>query len=174
MNRLRQTVAPPLAERISELPHRPRAALIELWTEHFGRPPPKAVSTALLLRAVAYAMQEQQLGGLNRHFLRTLLAAARKAGNDDSVARQKGRAKSSVPASGLEGQASSSAPRLKFRRRPAQRPGTRLVREWQGRRHVVDVGDKGLHWNGEVYRSLSAVASAITGARWSGNRFFGL
>jgi hypothetical protein len=52
------------------------------------------------------------------------------------------------------------------------RPGTRLVREWQGRSHAVDVRVDGFGWNGKHYRSLSAVATAITGVRWSGNRFF--
>lgn len=52
--------------------------------------------------------------------------------------------------------------------------GVRLVREWQGRRHVVDVTADGLVWAGRVYPSLSAVARAITGTRWSGPRFFGL
>lgn len=54
-------------------------------------------------------------------------------------------------------------------------PGTRLVREWQGTVHVVTVGeDKVVRWNGAGYRSLSEVARAITGTRWSGPAFFGL
>ena|SRR5262249_54086424 len=53
-------------------------------------------------------------------------------------------------------------------------PGSILVREWDGARHRVEVLDKGFAWNGETYRSLSAVALAITGTRWSGPRFFGL
>ena len=52
--------------------------------------------------------------------------------------------------------------------------GTRLVREWGGRTHVVDVTADGCVWNGRSYPSLSAVALAITGARWSGPRFFGV
>ena len=58
--------------------------------------------------------------------------------------------------------------------KPHLAPGTRLLREWNGRTHQVDVTDDGFVWNGETYRSLSAVARAITGARWSGPRFFGL
>ncbi len=54
------------------------------------------------------------------------------------------------------------------------RPGTRLIREWQGTSHVVEVVEGGFVWNGRPHRSLSAVARAITGARWSGQRFFGL
>ncbi|MBM6577846.1 DUF2924 domain-containing protein [Microvirga sp. SRT01] len=55
------------------------------------------------------------------------------------------------------------------------RPGMRLVREWQGRVHVVTVGeDQVVRWEERPYRSLSEVARAITGTRWSGPAFFGL
>lgn len=59
-------------------------------------------------------------------------------------------------------------------RRPVLSPGTRLAREWQGRRHEVDVLEKGFRYDGSDYRSLSEVARAITGTRWNGLRFFGL
>jgi hypothetical protein len=57
---------------------------------------------------------------------------------------------------------------------PMLKRGGRLVREWNGISHVVDVTADGVRWRGELYRSLSAVARAITGAHWSGPRFFGL
>ncbi|TDE35635.1 DUF2924 domain-containing protein [Antarcticimicrobium sediminis] len=57
---------------------------------------------------------------------------------------------------------------------PALRPGGRLLREWNGVTHVVDILENGCLWQGETYPSLSAVARAITGAHWSGPRFFGL
>ena len=57
---------------------------------------------------------------------------------------------------------------------PALKPGGRLIREWNGVTHVVDVVDGGFLWNGQRYASLSPIARAITGARWSGPRFFGL
>jgi len=53
-------------------------------------------------------------------------------------------------------------------------PGTRLVREWHGKTHVVEVSEKGFVWQGRRLNSLSAIARAITGTRWSGPRFFGL
>ncbi len=53
-------------------------------------------------------------------------------------------------------------------------PGGRLLREWNGVTHVVDVVEDGFRWNGETHRSLSAIAKRITGAHWSGPRFFGL
>jgi hypothetical protein len=57
----------------------------------------------------------------------------------------------------------------------AAQPGMRLVREWQGRVHVVVVGGDGMiRWNDRQWRSLSEVARAITGTRWSGPAFFGL
>lgn len=58
--------------------------------------------------------------------------------------------------------------------KPSLAPGTRLTREWQGRRHEVDVLDKGFRYDGTDYRSLSEIARAITGTRWNGLRFFGL
>ncbi|WP_170369253.1 DUF2924 domain-containing protein [Ruegeria arenilitoris] len=57
---------------------------------------------------------------------------------------------------------------------PALKPGGRLLREWNGVTHVVDVTEDGFAWNGRSYRSLSAIAREITGAHWSGPRFFGL
>jgi hypothetical protein len=59
-------------------------------------------------------------------------------------------------------------------RRPALRPGTRLVRRWRGRTYVVEVGESGFDLEGHKFGSLSEVAREITGTRWSGPRFFGL
>jgi hypothetical protein len=54
-------------------------------------------------------------------------------------------------------------------------PGMRLAREWNGALHVVNVDENNaIHWNGRTWRSLSEVARAITGTRWSGPAFFGL
>ena len=60
--------------------------------------------------------------------------------------------------------------------KPALRlkPGARLMREWNGTTHLVEMHEDGLHWQGQVYKSLSAIARQITGAHWSGPRFFGL
>jgi hypothetical protein len=65
------------------------------------------------------------------------------------------------------------------RRQPKRAPqriraGARLIREWNGRTHTVTVEKDGLSYGGRIYRSLSAIARDITGARWSGPRFFGL
>lgn len=58
--------------------------------------------------------------------------------------------------------------------KPAACAGTRLIREWNGKRHVVDVSAEGYVWRGETWRSLTAIAKEITGTKWSGPRFFGV
>lgn len=57
---------------------------------------------------------------------------------------------------------------------PPHQPGTRLIREWHGKVYEVTILDEGYRWQGKTYRSLSRIAQAITGAKWSGPRFFGL
>ena len=59
-------------------------------------------------------------------------------------------------------------------RSPNLKPGATLLREWNGVTHRVEVTPDGFVWNGTTYRSLSVIARAITGAHWSGPRFFGL
>lgn len=59
-------------------------------------------------------------------------------------------------------------------RSPSLKPGATLLREWNGVTHRIEVTPNGFVWNGSNYRSLSVVARAITGAHWSGPRFFGL
>jgi hypothetical protein len=58
--------------------------------------------------------------------------------------------------------------------KPLLEPGTRLAREWQGRRYDVEILANGFRYGGTDYRSLSEIARAITGTRWNGLRFFGL
>ena len=57
---------------------------------------------------------------------------------------------------------------------PQLRPGAQLLRTWNGVTHRVDVVEDGYRYRGDIYRSLSAIAKRITGAHWSGPRFFGL
>ncbi len=57
---------------------------------------------------------------------------------------------------------------------PTLRPGTQLIREWNGRRYQVDITAVGFRYNGVDHKSLSAIALLITGTTWSGPRFFGL
>jgi hypothetical protein len=63
---------------------------------------------------------------------------------------------------------------LEIEREVQLKPGTSLIREWRGQTHRVTAMDEGFIWNGGSYNSLSEIARAITGTRWSGPRFFGL
>ncbi|MFO1090600.1 MAG: DUF2924 domain-containing protein [Hyphomicrobiales bacterium] len=59
-------------------------------------------------------------------------------------------------------------------RKTVLKPGVRLVREWNGKTHHVEVTENGFSWNGGLHASLSGIAREITGTQWSGPRFFGL
>ena len=132
---------------IGELSNLSRPELLERWQKLHGAEPPKGISRALLIRAIAYATQAKRYGRLKPVVARRL---------------QKG---ADGPLRGNETKVGSS---------PKLQPGTRLIREWNGSTHVVEVVDGGFVWSGERHRSLSAIARTITGARWSGPRFFGL
>jgi hypothetical protein len=146
--------------RLGELPKLSRDELVRRWESIYGSAPPKNLKRPLIERALAWHIQAKVLGGLSEKAKRVLervqsqtVASRGFVGGEGGV---------SVPAA-----APSHAT-------PPLSEGTRLVRDWRGRTHVVDVTGKGLRWNGEEYRSLSAIARKITGARWSGPRFFGL
>ena len=99
--------------------------------------------------------------GLSLPFLRRFIAFEIQTRNHGGLSNQTKKALT----------ASASAARPKTTR---LEPGGRLIREWNSVTHTVEVTDHGYHWNGETYRSLSAIARTITGAHWSGPRFFGL
>ena len=183
MSRVHQSPASMALVDLAQLPQLPRAQLVKLWIKYIGCPPPQVTSTLLLVRAVAYALQEQHYGGLKRQDLRMLhktSGSGKVEGNKAPRETNNKAVPTLLPNGGVDsaqgksiGQVHRDGSRAKAQ--PiALRPGTRLVREWQGRSHSVEVRADGFGWNSEVYRSLSAVALAITGARWSGNRFFRL
>ena len=137
-----------LAQEISNLASLPRVDLVERWQGQYGVDPPKGLSTLLLIRAVAYEIQARAYGGLKAPTRKRLERLA-GAGRDQEFG--------------------SITPRS-----PSLDPGARLVREWNGETHVVDVTGDGFEWQDQQYGSLSEIARLITGARWSGPRFFGL
>jgi Protein of unknown function (DUF2924) len=125
------------------------AALREEWRRLCRSEPPR-ISRDLLLRAIAYRLQELEFGGLPRWARQTLAASVINADSSDAG----------------EPVLKPAEPRLK--------PGARLIREWHGRMHTVIVLDDGFEFEGRRYRSLTPIACEITGAHWSGPRFFGL
>jgi len=134
-----------VSQDISALTNASREELVERWNLTYGRLPPKGISRRLLERSAAYDIQEEAHGGLKPQVKRQLTSFLAYD-------------KSKMVATPKRTLAT----------------GTRLVREWNGRSHTVEVLDKGYAWNGDVHKSLSAIAFVITGARWSGPRFFGL
>ncbi len=142
-----QFMATGMTDPIAELATLSTAQLRARWERAGGRPAPKRASRDLLLRLVAYHLQEQTEGGLSKATRRRLAKLGGLNGQD-----------SQPPA--------SPTPRLK--------PGCRLIREWHGVTHSVIVLDRGFDYRGTRYASLSQIARIITGARWSGPLFFGL
>ncbi len=136
-----------IAEKIVALPALETPDLRARWEQALKQPAPKRISRDLLLRALAYHVQEQTEGGLSKAALRRLAGLAEPKGSGSRPPRP-------------------AAPRL--------RSGTRLVREWRGEVHKVSVLDSGFDYRGERYASLSHIARTITGTRWSGPLFFGL
>jgi Protein of unknown function (DUF2924) len=122
-------------------------AVPTLWPQWFDRPPPAKIRRELLMRALAYRMQERATGGLTTA-TRTKLRALAKAEKNNSK---------------WEGIA-----------RPRLTPGTHVIREWGNERHQVTVEAVGFVYRGQRYRSLSEIARRITGTRWSGPMFFGV
>jgi hypothetical protein len=119
------------------------------WQIILRREAPAHLPRHLLFRILAYRIQADALGDLDGASRRAL----ERAGNPDR----------------------NTPHRIQTRRTATVlRPGTILSREWNGKMHRVAVLAEGFAWNGKNFRSLSKVASAITGTRWNGPRFFGL
>jgi len=121
--------------------------LREEWCRLYKADASPHLSRELLIRAVAYRMQEVALGGLRPEPQRQLRQIAMELKQTGAAAK---------------------------RFRPQLKPGTRLIREWQGRTYEVEVLDDGFSWQGTRCNSLSAIARKITGTAWSGPLFFGL
>lgn len=134
--------------QFAALKHMTVVELKTKWESLFGTPAPNNSRSYLELR-LGYRIQELTLGGLSRETRRTL----------DLLADE------------IEGQAKHKSI-IADPRNPVV--GTRLVREWDGVEHTVTVMKAGFDWQGRKFKSLSAVARAITGTQWNGYRFFGL
>ena len=120
--------------------------LRQRWRDLFDTEPPR-YNRRFLESRLAYRVQELHFGGLKPETVERLEALG-------------------------EALANGRKPALREEHRPIA--GTRLIREWQGVEHCVTVRDVDFEYQGRPYRSLSAVARAITGTRWNGPLFFGL
>jgi hypothetical protein len=116
------------------------------WRQLHRTGPPQGLSRDLLIRALAHQLQERVAGGANRALRRRLHTLAGEFAK---------KSRSFDPA---------LVPKV----------GATLVRQWRGHAHTVLVRDDGFEYEGQYYRSLTVIAERITGAHWSGPRFFGL
>ena len=120
--------------------------LRERWKTLYGKEPSDHIGRSLMIRAIAYRLQERALGGLKPSTQRVLdrIGAIRFEAALEPIPKRRASA------------------------------GTVLIREWRGVSHRVTVLDHDVVYRGRRYKSLSEVARAITGTRWSGPLFFGL
>jgi len=135
-----------LSQRIAALNELTAQQLRDEWRRLY-RGQPLRLSRDLLIRTIAYRMQELAHGGLSKATQRKLAALTKELTGNGSIVVTPDR---------------------------SLRPGTRLVREWRGRTHTVVVTEDGFEYADKVFPSLTKIAHAITGAHWSGPRFFGL
>ena len=134
--------------RLAALKTLPTPALKQQWRELFGAEPPP-YNRRFLESRLAYRMQELAYGGLKPETLARLEALGEQLDGGKVAVR-----------------------RLRGDDKPIA--GTQLIREYQGVEHLVTVTCAGYDYQGRPYRSLSAIARAITGTRWNGRVFFGL
>lgn len=138
----------PIPARLAALKTTPTPELKNQWRELFDSEPP-AFNRRYLESRLAYRIQELAYGGLKPETIRRLETLGEQLDGGNITLR-----------------------RIRADLKPIA--GTRLVREWQGIEQTVTVLADGYEWQGRPYRSLSAVARAITGTRWNGWVFFGL
>ena len=146
-----------IAQQIERLASLGSDDLRRVWAETYGKPPPPKTNREILLLGIAYRIQEKAFGGLSAATRRRLINLAGGADREGSDAT-----------------AAAAQERLARMRATRVKPGTRLLREWKGETHQVNVLDQGFSWKGNAYRSLTEVAKAITGTKWNGWVFFGL
>ena len=132
--------------KVAALEAKSHAELKELYYSLTDDLPPKRISRSLLKLAVAYEIQRQDQKALVSRVQRKLDKLAKV----DDLAKEV-----------------CSPDR-------SMKPGGRLIREWHGKSYEIYIADDGVYMDGKHYTSLSSVASAITGAKWNGPRFFGL
>lgn len=123
------------------------AALKETFADLYGTSPPKRASRSFLSVNVAYKLQENDHGGISRKSKTRLNFIARELEKNPDYTHTPER---------------------------FIKPGTRLIRDWQGDTHEVTVLEDSYEYHGQRYRSLSKIAFVITGTKWSGPAFFGL
>lgn len=171
-----------LDDEVAALGDSSREGLTALWEKAHGNPPPKGIRYELLVRSASWHLQAKRLGSLSpetRRLLKSAMADAEvgRSTRSSDKSPHLGNAVSESHAIQLVSGSISDPARTSTSsksRRSSLSPGARLVRDWNGKTHVVDVVEEGFVFQAKVHKSLTAIAYQITGAHWSGPRFFGL
>jgi hypothetical protein len=142
--------------QIADLERMSAVDLVKRWRVLYGDEPPRSNNRQFLVKRLAYRIQELVYGGLAMSARERMDRILEENGYDENGAKSKGAGRK---LSGNDVQLTR---------------GTILAREWKDERHEVRVIDGGFEYRGMPYRSLSAVARAITGTSWNGPLFFGL
>lgn len=142
--------------QVASLPEMPIAELKRLWRDLFGKEAPP-YNRPYLVKRLAYRLQELRYGGLSDSAAFKMRVVLQEIGADELASPRPNGGKAQHR-----------------RNTDSPVPGTRLIRDWQGTRHEVTVVPDGYEYAGRRYRSLSAIARAITGTQWNGPAFFGL
>lgn len=142
-------------KQIADLDTLSHDQLCELWRTLYGKEP-MASNRPYLIKRLAYRIQEIAYGGLSER--------AHKAMDDILAAHSFDENGGNLDSRRVEKKRKVGVPVV----------GTRLVREWNGRTYEVTVVHGGFEYEGRRYRSLTAIATAITGTHWNGRAFFGL
>jgi hypothetical protein len=138
----------PIDKQLAGLATMSPARLRAEWRRlHRGQPLTAGLTSSQLIRSVAWRLQEKMLGGLPAPRLRELDRLAEQLDRDGKLQTSSGQ---------------------------SLKAGSQLVRHWHGSVHTVTVLDQGFEFEGQHYSSLTQIARQITGAAWSGPRFFGL
>ena len=145
-----------IEEEIDELRRLPTADLVARYEELYGRPP-HCRHREHLWKRIAWKLQERRFGGLS---------AVAKQRLEELISEI------DLPLTESQRTVSGALKRPPKPGEPAV--GTVLSRDWHGQRIEVRVVDGGFEYAGVVYKTLSAVAKAVTGAHWNGRLFFGL
>lgn len=146
--KIMKNLVDPIPVRLATLKSAPTSDLKQEWRELFDTAPPP-FNRRYLESRLAYRIQELAYGGLKPETIRRLERLGEELDGGD---RKKSRVRADL----------------------MPIAGTRLIREWQGTEQTVTVTQDGFEWQGRPYRSISAIARAITGTRWNGWVFFGL
>jgi Protein of unknown function (DUF2924) len=135
------------------------------WRNRWGRLAPAHLSKGLLFRLMAYRLQAEAFGNLDRQTAAMLNKMAKDAAGQSAAQADAEAYASPAPATPASRAERSRSPRV-------LKPGAIMTREWRGRIERVMALEDGFAWNGKTFASLSGVAFAITGVKWSGQRFF--